>query len=120
MTDTSKPVTKGEIDGAIGWLSEHSTTDDFGRNFTRNKMHRDIADLIRRLAAERDDLSGALAMAVKVADEAQAEWDAAPEGMRAGKLIIALSGRAPRYRAEIDKIHATLARAKLTEPPTNG
>lgn len=53
----------------------------------------------------------ALQRAVMVAEEARQEWDAAPSGMRAGKLLIALSGELPGYRADIDEIHEALAAA---------
>lgn len=53
----------------------------------------------------------ALERAVKIADEARQEWDAAPQGMRAGKIIIALSGHLPGYRIDIDEIHAALKAA---------
>lgn len=63
---------------------------------------------------ERAELLGeayaALTMAIQIAEEARVEWDNAPSGMRAGKLLIALSGNLPRYRADIDRIHATLAK----------
>lgn len=55
-------------------------------------------------------LAEALREAIKIAGEACREWDAAPSGiMRAGKLLIALSGGCKGYRADIDNIHATLA-----------
>ncbi len=54
----------------------------------------------------------ALKAAVKVADEARDEWDKAPNGMRAGKILNALSGYVPKYRADIDAIHAAIAAAK--------
>ncbi len=50
----------------------------------------------------------ALMAARSVAEEARVEWDEAPEGMKAGKLLIALSGALPGYRADIDEIHATI------------
>jgi len=58
-----------------------------------------------------ETLVDALLAAIRVAGEAAEEWDKAPEGMRAGKLLIALSGRAPGYRADIDAIHAALKAA---------
>lgn len=54
----------------------------------------------------------ALQRAVKIAEEARVEWDSAPSGMRAGKIIIALSGAARGYRSDIDEIHDALARAR--------
>ena len=53
-------------------------------------------------------LEAALRSAIKVAEEARVEWDEAPSGMRAGKILIALSGALPGYRADIDAIHAAL------------
>lgn len=55
------------------------------------------------------DLKTALQRAVKIADEAREEWDKAPSGMRAGKILIALSGGCPGYRKDIDEIHEALA-----------
>lgn len=43
---------------------------------------------------------------IEVASEARDEWDAAPQGMRAGKLLIALCGSMKGYRHDIDAIHA--------------
>lgn len=63
---------------------------------------------IDRLRSERDAAREALASAIRVAGEAREEWDKAPSGMRAGKILIALSGHCPRYRADIDAIHAVL------------
>lgn len=63
---------------------------------------------------ERAELLGeahaALRAAVRIAERARAEWDAAPSGMKAGKLLIALSGHAPGYLHEIDHLHALLAK----------
>lgn len=66
------------------------------------------ADLSAALAYT-ETLEGALESAVKVAREAADEWDRAPAGMKAGKLLIALSGNFPKYRADIDAIHAARA-----------
>lgn len=62
-----------------------------------------------RLVAEVAQLREALTQAIKVAAEAREEWDKAPSGMNAGKLLIALSGDLSGYRADIDTIHAALA-----------
>jgi hypothetical protein len=67
---------------------------------------------LNALAARNAELLAALKAAVKIADEARDEWDAAPAGMRAGKILIALSGRLKRYRADIDAIHAAIAKAE--------
>lgn len=53
-------------------------------------------------------LREALVAAVHVAELARQEWDAAPAGMRAGKMLIALSGGIPGYRQDTDLIHAVL------------
>lgn len=66
-----------------------------------------------------DDLLEALEAAVKIADEAREEWDKAPSGMRAGKLLIALSGHLKGYRLETDAIHAALAQARRKEAATD-
>lgn len=54
----------------------------------------------------------ALKTAIRVAQEARIEWDAAPSTMRAGKLLIALGGDCPGYRSDIDAIHAAIAKAE--------
>lgn len=81
-----------------------------------------LPDLLQALKSLRDEnveLVGALLAARSVAEEARVEWDQAPSGMRAGKILIALSGVAPGYRADIDAIHATIARSLLNEDQTN-
>lgn len=56
------------------------------------------------------DAYAALQRAVEIAEEAREEWDKAPSGMRAGKILIALSGGCPGYRKDIDEIHDVLRR----------
>lgn len=51
----------------------------------------------------------ALLTAVRIAELARQEWDTAPNGMRAGKLLIALAGHLPGYRADIDTIQEAIA-----------
>jgi hypothetical protein len=65
-----------------------------------------------RLIAAAPDLLEALKAAVMIAEEAHREWDAAPDGMRAGKIIIALAGGRKGYRQDIDAIHAAVAKAE--------
>ena len=67
-------------------------------------------------AGRTDALEKALETAIRVAGEARIEWDTAPNGMRAGKLLIALSDARVKYRADITEIHATLAAAKSRSP----
>ncbi|HSM79196.1 MAG TPA: hypothetical protein VLT57_16270 [Bryobacteraceae bacterium] len=57
------------------------------------------------------NLLAALKSAVKIADEAADEWDNAPDGMRAGKLLVALAGHRKGYRADIDAIHEAISAA---------
>lgn len=62
------------------------------------------------------DLLKALESAIRIAEEARLEWDRAPSGMRAGKILIALSGGCPGYRADIDAIHDTIRKARREVP----
>jgi hypothetical protein len=50
-----------------------------------------------------------------IADECHAEWDA-DNDHRVGKILKALSGRMPGYRADIDKIHAVISAASKESP----
>jgi hypothetical protein len=68
----------------------------------------DVPTLLDALEAAQRELRNA----VKIAGEAADEWDRAPSGMRAGKILIALSGKCPGYRADIDAIHAVIAQPK--------
>ena len=60
------------------------------------------------------DLVKALETAIRVAGEAREEWDKAPNGMKAGKLLIALSDPSLKYRADITEMHAALSSARAT------
>lgn len=68
----------------------------------------------RQIEYTRHDICEGLAKALRdasrIAGEAEAEWDAAPQGMKAGKLPLALSSHLPKYRVDIDAVHAALAR----------
>lgn len=70
-----------------------------------------------RLIAAAPDLLEALKSAVRIAEEARREWDATPAGMRAGKILIALSGGCKGYRRDIDAIHAAIAKAEGRSGP---
>lgn len=50
-----------------------------------------------------------LLSAIRIAGEAAEEWDKAPSGMRAGKILLALAGHVPGYRRDTDEIHASMA-----------
>lgn len=66
--------------------------------------------------ARCDRMAEALRTAVRVAAEAAEEWDKAPSGMRAGKILLALAGRVPGYRQDTDAIHAALADTREASP----
>jgi hypothetical protein len=71
----------------------------------------DCGQVIAACTERMGRLLGALLIARSVAEEVRVEWDEAPAGMRAGKLLIALSGALPGYRADIDEIHAAISEA---------
>lgn len=81
-------------------------------------QHKAITEMMRlsgeliRVNGVNTELLAALRAAVRIAEEARREWDAAPNGMRAGKLLIALGGGCKGYRADIDAIHAAIAKAE--------
>lgn len=77
----------------------------------RARDQHNIAFAAKRIQDSALDLFNALQAAIDIAEEARREWDAAPSGMRAGKLLIALAGGCPGYRADIDAIHMTLTKA---------
>ena len=67
------------------------------------------------LEASNAGFREALAVAVKVANEAADLWDrAAPMDAKLGKLLLALAGHVPGYRVDTDAIHAA-----LTTPPAS-
>lgn len=55
----------------------------------------------------------AMETALSVAEEARREWDEAPSGMYAGKLLIALTDPTLHYRADITGMHAAVAAARV-------
>jgi hypothetical protein len=67
------------------------------------------------MAQHTPDLLAALKSAISIAAEAREEWDKAPNEMRAGKLLIALSGHLSGYRPDIDAIHAAVMAADAPE-----
>lgn len=75
------------------------------------------AELVVRAVNNHGALLKALETAIRVADEARIEWDRAPNGMKAGKLLIALSDPSLTYRADITEMHAALASAKGSAQP---
>jgi hypothetical protein len=66
-----------------------------------------------RLIAAAPDLLKALKTAIRIANEARIEWDRAPGGMKAGKLLISLSDPTLNYRADITEMHAALTKASV-------
>lgn len=65
--------------------------------------------------SEVQKLAKALETAVRVAGEARLEWDRAPNGMKAGKLLIALSDPSINYRADITEMHSALSSTRKDE-----
>lgn len=63
-------------------------------------------------AAQLPAALNAFDTAMTVADQARIEWDEAPKGMKAGKLLIALTDAGFRYRADISEMHAAITEAK--------
>jgi hypothetical protein len=85
----------------------------------RDPLNADISSFLAdhtRLEAEVERLRDALTGAIEIAGQARDEWDAAPAGMRAGKILNALAGDVPGYRPDIDAIHAIRARTALGDP----
>jgi hypothetical protein len=72
-----------------------------------NRMGR-AATMLKADAERIAALEQGLRAAIKIADEAAEEWDKAPQGMRAGKILLALAGHRKGYRPDIDAIHALL------------
>ncbi len=64
-----------------------------------------------RVRADRAELLSALQGVIAVAAIAADEWNR-DEDSRVGKKLIALAGRCPGYRADIDAAHAAVAHAE--------
>jgi hypothetical protein len=75
------------------------------------------ADRAEAVEARATALLEALRTALKVAGEAREEWDRAPSGMKAGKLLIALCDPSLKYRADITAIHAALSTHEAPNDP---
>lgn len=56
-----------------------------------------------------EELKAALGLCRSVAEEAHADWDNDKDS-RVGKILIALSGRLPKYRTDTDQISAAIAK----------
>lgn len=69
------------------------------------------ADSNASLMAAAPDLLEALESFVALSSYTHSEWDADNDA-RVGKMLLALSGSLRGYRADIDKIHAAIAKAK--------
>lgn len=67
------------------------------------------AALIKALA-ERSDLLAALKTSVAVSDRIAQLWDC-DQDTKVGKALMAMAGRLPKYAADIDSIHAAIAKA---------
>lgn len=89
--------------------------DDTGGSLYPVEQKRADAEFIVLAENHFDALVAALGTALRVAEEARKEWDAAPTGMKAGKLLIALSDPKLHYRADITEIHAVLTAVKAQQ-----
>jgi hypothetical protein len=99
-------MTRAEIEAILAGLGP----DQEGYILQRTDLHtvvvRALCTTLKESMDRVEAVQAALEMAIKVADEAADEWDKAPEGMRAGKILLALAGHRPKYRADTDAIHA--------------
>lgn len=86
-----------------------------GRYDSAVKGRSDFRDAYSGARNDRDYLVTALKAAVSIASEAAREWDAAPSGMKAGKLLLALCGHLRGYRPDIEAIHAVIAKFEISE-----
>lgn len=102
--ETVQHPTRAQLDALVSELRDP--------NDTSLRFKAIAADWLELLVERADQaeartalLESALTAAIEVADQARDEWDLAPQGMKAGKLLIALSGGLPGYRPDIDAIH---------------
>lgn len=117
----------GEIVAEVADLrAELATYKDRMKEALKNELRlnargcRDAAKIVR-LRTLGIEMLAALRSAVTVANEAAEEWDKAPAGMRAGKILLALAGHRHRYRPDTDAIHLLIEKAAASleiEPPS--
>lgn len=97
---------------------------DFMSDSARQLVERTAKEFAKHIrsesASEIERLREALKSAIQVANEAAEEWDKAPSGMRAGKILLALAGHRRGYRADTDAIHAALSTPKESLPVEEG
>lgn len=93
--DNWQPWIDDDLEAEVGYMPDHMRY--------HQALDRAAADEIERLRAALDSF-------VKIADEAATQWDNDNDA-RVGKMLLAMSGHAPRYRADIDAIHALRRRA---------
>lgn len=95
------------------------------KQMRRDKLAAKVADWKQARMAERFALAGprmvqALQDAVKIADIAADEWDKEPrDGMKCGKLLLALAGHIPGYRKDTDDIHMVIKEMLQPAPEPN-
>lgn len=127
-------------DEIVSWRAAYEEKGDMDTEIDRLRIKlREAIDGIKELEAraQRDELAqaeiagltaalktahAALETAICVANEAANEWDKAPEGMKAGKILLALAGHRKGYLATADSVHAALetCRAALSAKPREG
>lgn len=84
---------------------------------------RQFTNAMAQVVALERELSTAkllLASSVLIAQDAAAEWDEAPEGMKAGKILLALAGHVKGYRPDTDAIHEFLKPVPTEDQSTTG
>lgn len=136
MTDEIKAeVTQADIDLAKLWkIDPDQYEGDFVPDLAQHFAER-RAEARKELSASRDRASDACATVQRERDEARealetalrlmhtarhiaiiahGHWDA-DEDSKVGKLLLALSGMLPKYRPDIDEIHAFLARYEASK-----
>lgn len=64
-----------------------------------------VGCMLKAAVAEIEAQRTAVESLVKIAEEAFTEWDS-DNDPRVGKILLALSGEVPGYRADIDAMHA--------------
>lgn len=100
-------MTRAEIEAILAGAKSH-----VGVMPIHSRRLEALCTALKKSMDRAEELEFGLAAAVQIAGEAAEEWDKAPEGMRAGKILLALAGHRPRYRPDTDAIHAALAARK--------
>lgn len=114
-THTPGPWALDELDMSIfaevgASICDVTDIDDFPclEEGTENDVHAECVANARLIAAA-PELLAALKALPAILEEVRLKWD---EGMRSGKLLIALLDPSMSYRPDVSAIHAALAKAE--------